>query len=54
MSNEREIIDGGDIKNALLQGGSPATMADLRQQFEIFLTDRNKGKNVSKPRFVSE
>jgi len=43
-----------DIKKALLMGGSPATPEDLRRRFEAFLTERCKGKDSSKLRFVVE
>jgi hypothetical protein len=51
---EKIGITGDDIKNALLQGGSPATPEDLRKRFENFLNDRCKGKDASKLRFVVE
>ena len=51
---EKITVSGDDIKNALLQGGSPATPEDLRKRFEAFLTDRCKGKDASKLRFVVE
>jgi len=43
-----------EIKKALLQGGSPATPEDLRKRFEALLTDRCKGKDTSKLRFIVE
>jgi hypothetical protein len=43
-----------DIKQALLQGGSPAAPDELRKRFEAFLNDRCKGKDTSKLRFVVE
>jgi Family of unknown function (DUF6079) len=51
---EKVNVSGDDIRNALLQGGSPATPEDLRKRFESFLTDRCKGKDASKLRFVVE
>ena len=47
-------MTGEDIKQALLQGGSPATPEDLRKRFEGFLNDRCKGKDTTKLRFVVE
>jgi hypothetical protein len=41
-------------RQALLQGGSPATPDDLRKRFESFLNERCKGKDASKLRFVVE
>ena len=51
---EKVNVSGEDIRNALLHGGSPATPEDLRKRFESFLTDRCKGKDASKLRFVVE
>jgi hypothetical protein len=51
---EKISVSGQDIKNALLQGGSPATPEDLRKRFETFLNDRCKGKDTTKLRFVVE
>lgn len=51
---EKIGVTSNEIKNALLQGGSPATPDDLRKRFENFLNDRCKGKDASKLRFVVE
>ena len=51
---EKIGVSGEDIKKALLQGGSPATPDDLRKRFDAFLSDRCKGKDTSKLRFVVE
>jgi hypothetical protein len=51
---EKIGISSDDIKNALLQGGSPASPDDLRKRFETFLNDRCKGKDTTKLRFVVE
>ena len=51
---EKITVTSEDIKQALLQGGSPATPDDLRKRFEAFLNDRCKGKDTSKLRFVVE
>jgi Family of unknown function (DUF6079) len=51
---EKVNVSGDDIRKALLQGGSPATPEDLRKRFESFLTERSKGKDASKLRFVVE
>ena len=51
---EKVNVSSGDIKNALIQGGSPATPDDLRKRFEAFLNDRCKGKDTTKLRFVVE
>lgn len=46
---EKIMVSGYDIKTALLQGGSPATPDDLRKRFDVFLNERCKGKDASKP-----
>jgi hypothetical protein len=51
---EKINVRGDDIRQALLQGGSPATPDDLRKRFEAFLNDRCKGKDIAKLRFVVE
>ena len=51
---EKVGVSSDDIKQALLQGGSPATPDDLRKRFDTFLNDRCKGKDASKLRFVVE
>jgi hypothetical protein len=51
---ERITVTDEEIKQALLQGGSPATPEDLRKRFEGFLNDRCKGKDTTKLRFVVE
>lgn len=51
---EKISVKGDEIKQALLQGGSPATPDDLRKRFEAFLNDRCKGKDATKLRFVVE
>jgi len=51
---EKITVTGEDIKQALLQGGSPATPEDLRKRFEGLLNDRSKGKDTTKLRFVVE
>lgn len=51
---EKINVSSSDIRQALLQGGSPATPEDLRKRFETFLNDRCKGKDITKLRFVVE
>ncbi|WP_338457640.1 DUF6079 family protein [Methylococcus capsulatus] len=51
---EKIVVTGDDVKRALLAGGSPATPEDLRKRFESFLSERCKGKDASKLRFVVE
>jgi Family of unknown function (DUF6079) len=51
---EKIAVSIEDIRQALLQGGSPAAPDDLRKRFESFLNERCKGKDASKLRFVVE
>jgi len=51
---EKINVSSSDIRQALLQGGSPATPEDLRKRFESFLNDRCKGRDATKLRFVVE
>ena len=51
---EKINVSSADIRQALLQGGSPATPEDLRKRFESLLSDRCKGKDTTKLRFVVE
>ena len=49
---EKIAVKGDEIKQALLQGGSPATPDDLRKRFDNFMNERCKGKDSTKLRFV--
>ncbi len=51
---EKIEVKGDEIKQALLQGGSPATPDDLRKRFDALISDRSKGKDATKLRFVIE
>ncbi len=51
---EKIAVTGEDIRQALLAGGSPATSEELRRRFETFLTERCKGKEAGKLRFIIE
>lgn len=51
---EKILVKSDEIKQALLQGGSPATPEDLRKRFDTFLNERCKGKDAAKLRFVIE
>jgi hypothetical protein len=50
----KETVTGDEIRAALLAGGSPANPDELRRRFEALLTERCKGKDASKLRFVVE
>jgi hypothetical protein len=47
-------VTAGDLKQALLDGGSPATPDDLLKRFEAFIAERCKGRDRSKVRVVVE
>ena len=51
---EKIAVKNEEIKQALLQGGSPATPDDLRKRFDTFMNERCKGKDATKLRFVIE
>lgn len=51
---DKVVVSGDDIRQALLQGGSPATPEDLRRRFDTFMNERCKGKDTTKLRFVVE
>jgi hypothetical protein len=51
---EKIAVKGDEIKQALLQGGSPATPDELRKRFDAFMNERCKGKDATKLRFVIE
>lgn len=51
---EKIEVKSDEIKQALLQGGSPATPDDLRKRFDALISDRSKGKDATKLRFVIE
>lgn len=51
---EKIAVKGDEIKQALLQGGSPATPDELRKRFDTFMNERCKGKDATKLRFVIE
>jgi len=51
---EKIAVNADEIKQALLQGGSPATPDDLRKRFDTFMNGRCKGKDATKLRFVIE
>ena len=51
---EKIGVKSEELRQALLQGGSPAKPDELRSRFDTFLNDRCKGKDASKLRFVVE
>lgn len=51
---EKVTVSSNDIRQALLSGGTPATPDDLRKRFDSFMSERCKGKDSTKLRFVIE
>jgi hypothetical protein len=50
----RVSVSAEDIKGALLSGGSPATIPELKNRFEEYLVQITKGKDPVKVRVVIE
>ena len=48
------IIGTEDLKTALLSGGSPATISELKRRFDNYLSETSKGQDPSKVRIVLE
>ena len=51
---EKIAVTTGELRQALLQGGSPATPEELRKRFDALISERSKGKDATKLRFVIE
>ena len=51
---EKIVVTAHDFETALFAGGSPATIEELRKRFESFLTERCRGKDANKLRFLIE
>jgi hypothetical protein len=47
-------IKTDDLRNALLEGGSPATAAEMEKRFKEYLGKLTKGKDVGKVRIILE
>jgi len=50
----RVSVQIGDLRDALLAGGSPATPAEMRKRFEEYLEGLTRGKEPGKVRIVLE
>ena len=48
------VVNSADLRAALLSGGSPATLDEMKKRFEEYLDDRTKGKDRGKVRIVLE
>lgn len=51
---EKITVKADELRQALLQGGSPATPDELRKRFDTLISERAKGKDATKLRFVIE
>jgi succinate dehydrogenase flavin-adding protein (antitoxin of CptAB toxin-antitoxin module) len=51
---ERVALKADELKAALAEGGSPATIDELKSRFADLLDERSKGKEKSKVRIVIE
>ncbi len=47
-------VTSGELREALLSGGAPATLDDLRKRFERFLEEKTRGKEPERVRVVVE
>jgi hypothetical protein len=47
-------VTSEELRAALLSGGAPATLEDLRKRFERFLEDKTRGKDPERVRVVVE
>lgn len=48
------VIKSDDLRQALLAGGSPMTLEEMKKRFDAYVGDLAKGKDVSKLRIVLE
>ncbi|MGE4056967.1 MAG: DUF6079 family protein, partial [Vicinamibacterales bacterium] len=51
---QKVVLKKDDLHAALLRGGAPCTVSELRERFEAHLAELNKGKDSSKIRIVIE
>lgn len=48
------VVKSDDLRQALLNGGSPMTLEEMKKRFEAYTSDLAKGKDTSKLRIVLE
>jgi len=48
------VVTAEEMRSALLAGGSPATLAEIKKRFEEYLDEKAKGKDPGKVRIVLE
>ena len=51
---QKVVLTGDDLRTALVDGGLPCTVDDLRERFERHLGKLTKGRDASKVRLVIE
>jgi hypothetical protein len=51
---QKVVLRKDDLHAALLRGGVPCTVAEVRERFEAHMTELNKGKDTAKIRIVIE
>ena len=51
---QKVSVKTADLRAALLSGGSPATPAEMKKRFEVYLDELLKGKESNKVRIVLE
>ena len=48
------VVDVHELRKALLSGGSPVTLTEMKNRFEVFLSNCAKGKDSDKVRVILE
>ncbi len=48
------VVTTEELRSALLSGGSPATLSEMKTRFEDYLDEKAKGKDPNKVRIVLE
>ena len=48
------VVTTDNLRSALVAGGSPATLSELKKRFDDYLVDISKGKDPVKIRVVVE
>ena len=51
---EKVVITYADLRDALVQGGIPCTVEELKSRFDTYVVELTKGKDAKKTRVVVE
>jgi hypothetical protein len=51
---QKVVVRRDDLQTALLRGGAPCTLGELRERFDAYLAELSKGKDAAKIRIVLE